>query len=160
MQERFEDTGEGLYVFMDDTLAVCPQCSGCAVSRRKDASGGPDWFAPRRVTCHACSFAKEWAGRKIWRGVRQLQDDYFGLPLWLQTPCCGDVLWAYGERHLSFLEDFVGARLRERTRDDKTGWSNTSVISRLPVWIKSAKHRDDVLKGFSRLRVRLAEGSR
>jgi hypothetical protein len=84
-------------------------------------------------------------------------DDYFELPLWLQTPCCGEVLWAYNERHISFLEDFVGARLRERVRDGKYGWSNRSLASRLPAWIKSAKNRDEVMKGLSRLRARLQD---
>ncbi len=158
--ERFEDTGESIHWFTDETLAVCPQCAGCAVSRRMEKTEHPDWFAPRRVTCRSCSFAKAWAGRQIWRGVRRVQDDYFGLSLWLQTPCCGDLLWAYSEQHLSLLEDFVRARLRERASHERSGWSNTSVISRLPAWIKAAKHRDEVLKGLSRLRVRLAEADR
>jgi hypothetical protein len=84
-------------------------------------------------------------------------DDYFGLPLWLQIPCCGEVLWAYNERHLSLLEGFVAARLRERSRDERYGWSNRSLPSRLPPWIKSGKNREHVLKGLSRLRARLQD---
>jgi hypothetical protein len=115
------------------------------------------WFAPRRLTCMSCSYAKDWASREIARHWRDARDDYFELPLWLQTPCCGEVLWAYSERHLTFLEDFVGARLRERVRDEKYGWSNKSLASRLPSWMKSGKNRDEILKGLARLRTRLQE---
>ena len=48
-------------------------------------------------------------------------DHFFGLPLWLQTSCCGQVLWAYNEAHLNFLESYVQSRLRERLPDDTLG---------------------------------------
>jgi len=67
------------------------------------------------------------------------------------------VLWAYSERHLAFLEDFVGAQLRERVRDEKYGWSNSALASRLPAWMTSAKNRDEVLKCLARLRERLRD---
>jgi hypothetical protein len=137
---------------MDETLVVCPQCSGPAMSRQLDTELRPGWFAPRRLTCLKCSYAKDWAGRQIARHWRDARDDYFELPLWLQTPCCAEVLWAYSERYLAFLEDFVGAQLRERVRDEKYGWSNSALASRLPAWMTSAKNRDEVLKCLARLR--------
>jgi len=75
-----------------------------------------------------------------------------GLPLWLQTPCAGHVLWAWSAWHLDFIERYVSADLRERTPN-----INTSLASRLPKWIKSARHRKEILKGIRRLRERLAE---
>jgi hypothetical protein len=157
MEERFEDTGEGVYSFMDETLVVCPECSGCALSRQLETTDRPGWFSPRRLTCRRCPYVEDWAKREISRGWYRVRDDYFELPLWLQTPCCGEVLWAYNERHVSFLEDVVGAGLRERARDEKYGWSNGSLASRLPAWIKSAKNRAHVKKGLSRLRARLQD---
>src|SRR5215212_7033778 len=71
-------------------------------------------------------------------------DWYFGLPLWLQTPCAGQVLWAWNEWHLDWMERYVAADLRERTPN-----INMSLASRLPRWIKSAKNRDEVLKEAS-----------
>ena len=153
--ERFSDTGEAIYSFMDETLVVCPQCSGCAVSRQIETTDPVGWFSPRRLTCRSCSYCREWRKREISRGWYRVCDDYFELPLWLQTPCCDGVLWAYNERHVSFLEEFVGARLRERDRDVEGRWSNGSLASRLPAWIKSGKNRDAVLVGLSRLRERL-----
>ena len=157
MEDRFEDTGDNIYSFMDETLVVCPQCSGRALSRQVDMDSNASWFSPRRLTCSSCSFVKEWASREITRRWSRARDDYFDLPLWLQTPCCGETLWAYNDRHLEFLEEFVGARLRERVRDGEHGWSNGSLASRLPSWMKAAKNREHVLTGLSRLRARLPE---
>lgn len=78
-----------------------------------------------------------------WRPV----DPHFGRPLWLQTPCCGHVLWAANESHLQMLTNYVGATLRERVPNIKG-----SMVSRLPTWIKQGKHRRAILKGLARLR--------
>jgi hypothetical protein len=86
---------------------------------------------------------------------RDAIDSFFGLPLWLQVPCCGETLWAYNAAHLDFLAEHVGATLRERTRHPEHGWHNRSLASRLPTWMKAARHRDEVLKGLERLRAKL-----
>jgi Arc/MetJ family transcription regulator len=62
-------------------------------------------------------------------------------------------LWAYNERHLAFLEQYVGATLRETTLEA----GNRSLASRLPRWIKSGQHREEVLAGLRRLRALLEE---
>ena len=80
-----------------------------------------------------------------WRPV----DPHFGRPLFLQTPCCGHVLWAANEAHLQMLTNYVGATLRER---DRNKWST---VSRLPTWIKQGKHRRALLKALARLRAGL-----
>ena len=51
-----------------------------------------------------------------------------------------------------FLERYVSADLRERTPN-----ANRSMASRLPRWIKSAKHRDEVMRAIRRLRATLPE---
>lgn len=83
-----------------------------------------------------------------------LVDGCFGLPLLLRTPCAGHTLWAFNERHLAYLEEFVRADLRERL-----GTANASVVSRLPAWLKQAKHRGEVLRAIGRLRVQLPAGT-
>jgi hypothetical protein len=75
-------------------------------------------------------------------------EPFFGRPLWLQTPCCGHGLWAYNSRHLDVLEDFVSARLRERTGESPT----MAMIPRLPAWMKKAQHRAEVTAAVGRLR--------
>lgn len=73
-------------------------------------------------------------------------DWYFGLPLWLQTPCCGKTLWAINERHLQFLKVYVHASLREGVLN-----YNHSLASRLPRWIKQREHRAEVGRCIQRL---------
>jgi hypothetical protein len=80
-------------------------------------------------------------------------DAYFGQPVWLQTPCAGHTLWAFNARHLDYLEQFVAARLREPPLRASDGEArNAALASRLPVWLKSAKNRDEVLRCIRRLR--------
>jgi hypothetical protein len=81
-------------------------------------------------------------------------DWYFHLPLWLQTGCCGETLWAYNQAHLSFIEDFVRATLREHGRGEH-GWRNQALRNRLPRWLQAAQHREEILKCVERLREKL-----
>jgi len=121
-----------------------------------------DLFASRKLVCRGCGHSVAWAKREIRRGDARLAvDDYFERPLWLQTRCAGHVLWAYNREHLEFLEAFVRATLRERLKDGAGGWSNRSLASRLPKWIKSARNREAILRGLARLRTSLdAESAR
>ena len=80
----------------------------------------------------------------------------FGLEVWLQRPCCGEVLWAYNARHLSFLAEYIGAGLRERWPDTNEGWQPLGGLGRrLPKWMLLAKNREAVLAGIEALRERL-----
>ena len=160
MAKRTQDTRANIYSFTDETLLVCPRCAGCALSRQLDPAAPSGFFAPRRLVCAQCGHLAEWHQSSIRRGWENARDDFFELPLWLQIPCCGEVLWAYNARHLEFLETYVQASLRERVRSPDRGWSNQSLASRLPAWIKSAKNREEVLQGIARLRERLGSLSK
>jgi hypothetical protein len=64
--------------------------------------------------------------------------------------CCGGrTLWALNEAHLTLLEDYVAARLRERGQAE-----GMTLVARLPAWLKSAKNRGEVLRVITRLRDR------
>ena len=153
MSQRFSDTRETLYSFNGETLVCCPACDGCARSLTIDPMN-KDWFAPRRLTCLRCGYSRTWAEREITRQWREARDDYFGLPLWLRADCCGATLWAYNIEHLEYIERFVRADLRERVRDERQGWMNASLASRLPRWLKLAKNRQTVLHSIQQLRMR------
>ncbi|MBW4623245.1 MAG: hypothetical protein KME17_28290 [Cyanosarcina radialis HA8281-LM2] len=151
--ERFQDSGESIYSFQDEFLVRCPNCSFCAIIRRLDPNNN-DGFAPRRFSCTACGSTKDWSESKIvQRSDSEPTDDYFHYPLWLQTPCCGQTLWAYNLRHLDFIEAFVSAELREQKPDEGYGWSNRSLFSRLPKWMQSAKNREKILKAIAKIRL-------
>lgn len=146
---RFRDTRETLYHFIDEYLVVCPKCSACARVVPLDADC-QNLFAPRRVTCQSCSYSKD-GQRQTSMVIGSARDSYFGLPLWLQIAVGDRVLWFYNLRHLQLVEAFVRATLRER-RTDIHGCRNASIISRLPNWVKAAKHRQHILKAIDRLK--------
>jgi hypothetical protein len=173
---RFRD-GDGATTTADYTeLVHCPHCHGLAevIYQRLGASPGDGPSVPRegrvvvhpgdvqqmtwwglwRVVCSRCTFYAEPPASSPHVTRDEACDRAFGLPLWLQTPCAGHVLWAWNEWHLDFMERYVAADLRERSPN-----INRSLASRLPAWIKSAKHRDEVLKGIRRLRTQLAEAT-
>jgi hypothetical protein len=150
MALRFQDTGETLYSFQNERLVVCPICSGCARICNVEIEGNA---AEIRLNCGACHHVRVWNGWRTTQFQAGELDGTFGLSLWLQTPCCGEVLWAYNAAHLLLLERFVSAQLR--SRDIGLGCRNASLISRLPAWIKSKKHRPEVLKAIARLNAKL-----
>lgn len=77
-------------------------------------------------------------------------DPYYGLPLWLQTRCCGSKLWAFNGRHLQVLKDYAAATIRER------GVLRVrTTLTAMPQWFKSAKNRDEVLRCIGRLEKKL-----
>jgi hypothetical protein len=156
---RFLDTGTRLDEFYDEFLVVCPKCAKMArvlvdeaalelMSKKKTEQFRNKMFAPRRLVCGNCAHSNHWTGTEI--SVGSGVDWYFRAPLWLQISCCGETLWAYNRDHLELLEQFVGAKLRERTNKGRN-----SFLSKLPQWIKSAKNREEILRAIARMRATL-----
>ena len=154
--ERHRDD-RSIYDFLGEALVVCPRCAYLARSRAIDPAS-TDLSAPRRLTCDHCGHMRSWEREspRRQRSRARVLDAYFGLPVWLQARCCGELLWAYNTDHLAFLEAFVRARLRERRRSAEYGWSNQALISRLPAWLKARRNRDEVLACIERMRKTLA----
>lgn len=157
---RFRDRKITVHAFADRILVACPSCGACA---RVFSVGDPArcaCYGPWRLSCLACGYVRERAGRTVafGGGGDPVRDPYFGLPLWLQVGCCGGRrLWAYNAEHLDFLEAFVAARLRERADLPPVRWSHRmTMVARLPAWLKSAKHRREILTRIARLRERAA----
>ena len=78
-------------------------------------------------------------------------DPSFGFPLWLQTSCCGETLWAYNEEHLCRLREYVSATLREKRGFAQSPRLHRSLFSRLPKWVIARGNRDAVLASIDRL---------
>jgi len=81
-------------------------------------------------------------------------------PLWLRASCCGgELLWAANEEHLTYLESYIGASLRERPEAviSPMGrrWVGKGLSWQLPDWMKSAKHREEVVAVLAKLRATL-----
>lgn len=150
---RFRDPLVTLWAFATTVLVRCPSCARRAVVELSQAG------EPRRarLVCRAC-------GHNAVRedgayGLGGAVDPCFGLPLWLQTPCRGETLWAFNLEHVELLERYLSARLRERARSPESTWvRNKSLVSRLPTWMKLARHRAEVLRGLGELRRLAAVG--
>ena len=173
---QFRDHGEQIWDFGREFLVRCPRCAAKAVVGQvpgdeppEAAHKGYEHYGHRRVTCIACGYVEDadftrvTYARTRWmigplqpheierdrRAARagEPTDWYFRYPLWLQTPCAGHILWAYNATHLAFIEAYVGAAMRERMPR-----LNRSLASRLPRWLKEAKHREEVLRAIERLK--------
>ncbi|MDP9847024.1 DNA-directed RNA polymerase subunit RPC12/RpoP [Streptosporangium lutulentum] len=157
--DRHRDPGRWLAQFAGRILVVCPQCGGRAVVVPRPGLPELKYFSellfrPRRLTCGECGAIAEWAselrgGGLVGAALGGTEDPFFRRPLWLQTRCAGQILWAYNEEHVNELAAYVDARLRERGVARPT----MAMFARLPRWMKTSGNRSDVLAGLERLRV-------
>jgi hypothetical protein len=121
-------------------LVRCPRCETAATVERLER-------AKARFTCTSCGLSKRCEEQNWSRSYsREPRDPFFGFALWLQTSCCGELLWAYNRAHLEFLRQYVTASLREREPNH-----NSSAASRLPRWLKAAANRDEIVRCIERL---------
>lgn len=124
-------------------------CGGCGRSLAKEINSvGPEFSEEHQLSCPGCAWIGNAPIHWSYCVSGLAHEPAFGLSLILQTECKGNVLWAYNQRHLEFLENYVDAQHRERKPN-----SNGSLASRLPTWLKSAKNRDAVLKAIGKLKM-------
>jgi hypothetical protein len=154
---RFRDRQWTVHDFASEFLVRCPRCD--AGARVVPFTAGEETGRSWRVVCAACGYVRDNDPRcSHWdsgRGDGPVRDPYFDLPLLLQVDCCGGkLLWANNLEHLAFLEAFVAARLRERSDAVRAGdgYRRMSMIAKLPAWLKSRKHRKEILTRIARLR--------
>ena len=129
--------------------ARCREC-GRRLSLRRRTKHRPRF--PIDLTCE-CGTITSTSTYSVRRDYSGLNDPCFGLPLRLQTPCAGNVLWAYNPEHLAYLKDFLEAKLRLRGPNDheRGGPYSGTIIAELPRWLKAAKHREEALRAVVRL---------
>ncbi|ANP51957.1 hypothetical protein AVL59_22415 [Streptomyces griseochromogenes] len=147
---RFRDPGREPYAFLVDAVLVhCPGCGGQARIAR--LSSETYWWSPRRLTCAGCGLSRmnhgkvlSFAGR-----VAEPTDPWFGLPLLLKARTRHGYVWAYNHEHLTLIQRFVQATLRERAP-----WydmnAKMTALARLPRWMVKAGNRDEILRAISR----------
>ncbi|KFU79885.1 hypothetical protein SAMN04489729_5323 [Amycolatopsis lurida] len=134
-QTRIEDLAD------EPILVVCPRCAGRAS------------VTPERLTCVGCALVRS-SGPRLPRAWNRPIDPFFREPVWLRADCCGGhTLRAFHARHLDLIERFVAAKLRERGLGDRPGMT---LIARLPTWMTTAQHRDEVLRTIAKLRATLS----
>lgn len=119
----------------------CPECGQKGIKLFETDRIMPQLF----VKCDNCG-----DGRNFDAEVTKLSfsqgwktDPVFGCRLWLQTNFREHLLWAYNYEHLAYLRNFVQAKLRERGIEPRnTIRKNSSMASRLPVFLTKASYRD------------------
>ncbi len=115
-------------------------------------------FAPWWIKCRDCGdlavMSPDWGKRSCECKCKNcgalykipINRNYAGqvvdLPLWLKASFRENVLWAVNGEHLDYLEQVVGATLRERPiLNGKRQSFTTAMPFNLPSWILSAKNR-------------------
>ena len=111
--ERFVDRGELLAHFARECLAICPKCAGPLVVAADSDRIHPFDASRSKATCLKCAFRAtgnqtQWSGPVEGNANKPVRfggpyDPFFGFPLWLQMPCCGETFWAFNREHLSRL---------------------------------------------------------
>ncbi|HSI17464.1 MAG TPA: hypothetical protein VK980_06830 [Sphingomonas sp.] len=105
-----------------------------------------------RVRCPLCSCTGHYPAftAPLRSGQRDGTDPWFGLPLYLSEAVGQECLWVYNLTHLTVLEAYLDASLRERA----IGLSEMTMMARLPRWMKSAAARPKLRRAFSHLRAK------
>ena len=140
---RFKDQNYKLSDFAKDVLVVCPRCS-------RQARARADYKENKaRLYCSACGYSKD-CSMKYGKGYIHLPANaYFEAELWLKERFRDKWIWAYNYEHLSYLEEYISAGLRER--QDRTHFT---LVEKLPSFIQSAKNRQVLLKILSKLKTK------
>ncbi|WP_028390657.1 hypothetical protein [Bacillus cihuensis] len=156
-----EGVGGSLIAYSDLFLVHCPRCNSCSrIFTPSNAKGqnepGYIGHESKRLVCSKCGFIKDIHPKRRWDNLwafshelfdeKQGIDWYFGLPLYLQTQCCGHNIWFFNFEHLSHIEDYIKKHVRP------SGLYYLSIESRLPTWMKLSKNREEVLKTIEKLK--------
>ena len=141
-----------LYEFVKDISVICPKCDNKALVKTGDFSIFKYEAKDVKVVCSKCGFNKTLdkiatKGKHLIFGAPV--DPFFHLPVWYQDDFIGNVLWAYNPEHLEFLEQHVGAKLRERN-----GFKHQikTIGAKLPRWMTTKNNREVVLKTLLKLK--------
>lgn len=130
-------------------------CGRCGRRLRRVVDGTKGTTETVGLTCPGCNAVSTGSVHWSYDLSGQPYEPSFGLTLRLQAPCRDKVLWFYNLRHLSFIKAYVASSLRERVPN-----TISSLVSRLPLWIKAAKHRGAVLKVIARTEASVARKKR
>lgn len=151
--------------FADRIDVICPRCE------QKSLVIGADLYATMQeheekvsFSCGSCGYAIKYVntpkmavyvnsrGQPKYSRILHRNapiDPFFGFTLWYRIESNEGTLWAYNLAHLSVIEAYVAAPLRERNGLPN---QNNSLASRLPKWVSAAKNRDYLLRLIGRVR--------
>lgn len=147
MSQRFQDQNYRLTHFQEEVAIVCPKCQKKAVTtvnyEEKKA----------KLTCSHCGFndVKDTLLTHLGytANYKAPASYYFDVEPWYYAAFKNDIFFAYNEDHLLYLEQYIGAKLREHK--DRTYFT---LLEKLPKFYHEAKNREPLLKLIEKLKKR------
>ncbi|HEY6817682.1 MAG TPA: hypothetical protein VI168_19270 [Croceibacterium sp.] len=129
-----------------------PRCSHCRnplPTRPLPTASIKDGDLHVRVKCPACAEIVDYPADFALPPAGASRTETTYLKLYLTVRVGGETLWVDNLAHLAALEDYLGAKVRERGPV-----RGLTMMARLPAWMKSATMRPKVLRGLRHLRER------
>jgi hypothetical protein len=132
-------------------LIVKRNCDNCGKFFEKIIPDHKEKTETVKVPCPECGSARSYkpvceAYRLMYDPKGAAYDPVFNLPLWLQAEIKDDLFWAYNRPHMNDIKDYVKSKLRERPSPHFT-----TMVEKLPHFIKDSKNRDLLIKIIERL---------
>lgn len=133
------------------TSIVRRNCDNCGREFETTVPGQKKKVDEITIACPHCGIVRSYKPKheeyKLgYDNKGQASDPIFNLPLWFQAYVRGDLFWAYNRDHLSEIKAYVTSKLRERQTT-----THTTMVERLPNFIKDAKNRETLVKVIERL---------
>ena len=145
MSQRCLDQNFRLTHFQEEVAVACPKCHNKALAtvnyEEKKA----------KLTCTHCGFydVKETLFTHMGYNAQYVAEAsaYFDAEPWYYASFKNDIFFAYNEAHLLYLEQYIGAKLREHK--DRTHFT---LLEKLPKFYHEAKNREALLKLIEKLK--------
>lgn len=139
---RFQDENLLLSDFYSEVWVVCPTCAKKAIVKANFEN------KTVRLFCVHCGYNKEMTTSLSHNmSVQMPASQFFDSVLWLQAAFKKENFWAYNDKHLDYLEGYIGASLREHK--DRTHFT---LLEKLPKFYHEAKNREPLLKLITKLK--------
>jgi len=139
---RFQDENLVLSDFHKDVWVVCPSCAEKAIATVNFE------LKSARLFCLNCGLNKETSILLKENVTLQMAaHQYFGAKLWLSLPFKNEIFWALNDQHLDYLQNYIGAKLREHK--DRTHFT---LLEKLPKFYHDSKNREGLLKLITKLK--------
>ncbi|MFT7070893.1 MAG: DNA-directed RNA polymerase subunit M/transcription elongation factor TFIIS [Spirosomataceae bacterium] len=128
-------------------------CDNCGKSIEKTVHNNKEKVEELTISCSNCGQVRTYKPRNDAYGLHYenslVGDPIFNLPLWFQADIKGEIFWAYNRKHLNEIRDYVSSKLRERQT-----MKYTTMVERLPNFIKFAKNREVIIKVIDKLSIK------
>ena len=126
-------------------------CDNCGKEFEKIIPNQKEKVDEITIPCPHCGIMRTYKPKNeeykiVYQSKGKASDPIFNLSLWFQADVRGDLFWAYNRNHLNEIKSYVISKLRERRTT-----THTTMVERLPNFIKDSKNREILVKVIERL---------